>query len=179
MAKTHDPKSSRNRRDRVGCGPAGAADGPISAVAVDSDQIGRKDMAPLQAASRHPIALPDTTRVAPGGSALWGCRVPPALVGLTSWSSHRRRRGSGAPQCASDRRGPSNKKGGGSFRLSAPEVPWAGLRRAVRGRAIQVVSRKLAFGTPPDRTARPLQRPEPRDRFTSNLQRNTLIQVVP
>jgi len=34
-----DPESSRNRRDRVGCGPAGAADGPISAVAVDSDQL--------------------------------------------------------------------------------------------------------------------------------------------
>jgi len=47
----------------------GAADGPISAVTVDSDQIGRKGMAPLQAASRHPITLPDTTRVAPGG---WG-----------------------------------------------------------------------------------------------------------
>jgi len=39
-----DPESSRNRRDRVGCSPAGAADGPISAVAVDSDQIGRKGL---------------------------------------------------------------------------------------------------------------------------------------
>jgi len=68
-----DPESSRKRRDWVDCGPAGAADDLRPALAVDSDQIGRKDSDGASATSTTPIALPDTTRIAPGGSALWGC----------------------------------------------------------------------------------------------------------
>jgi len=40
----------------------------------------------------------------------------------------------------------SKKEGWGHLAFPLREVPWAGLPRAVRGRATQVVS--LAFGTP-------------------------------